>query len=467
MPLTLERYAEAAFAVRKLRGDDAIQSALAAMGVTKEEWEETIEAWAPKLEDPDRLAEFHELYFKVEAAAQARIVVPKFESPNFEPPNSESLSFQVLVAGAVSQALATTKAEDAVTKRLDIANLVHVGPAWAKRMEANPWLKTTFALLVQKGMANTCDYVFHQQRLRPGELVRVRRCPFCMATKGTATTSAYIYCDYCGRLFDYDDSKISQDPRSVQHYIAELVMNEVTIPQQKAAFEDGDKEMYARLMYWKNALMMDVCPAFYSPRIADPVYRKRLLEDTVVPMAVESRFDEASVLAGRAARTAQMEANASLGPNGLNVELVLRAFEVTNASFEIDAAIYERQGIFAIHPDQTDRELYLYMNRSIFVRPFLGFLYGDDGDRLLEAAGVTAEYKVTTVADLESRGCGNCASKVLLPPGATETLCEACGHMLSNRILACTDCGSGVAVPREATDSNLKCAFCSSEFRLA
>ncbi len=450
--MTLQEYANASVALVGLSDATEIYAALAAMGISKEVWDQTQQDWGPKLADPEVLAQFHALYN---------------EALNSSGPSFELPSFETYIAGAVALSKGKTMEEVAAGQGLEMKAFMQAGQTWMERIEGDPWLKTHYALMVQKGIVSSDGFEREVDRWIPGQMVRARRCPFCQATKDTPPATAYIYCDYCGRLFDYDSSKSTEDPRSLDSDDVEVALNEVTIAMQKAAFEANDKAEYARILNWKNGLMMEVCPKVYSPRIGDPQYRQRLLEGVLVPQGVETRFDEPYVLAGRAVSAANEQANATLGANGLNLQRVLEALQISLSLFAIEADILERVGVFERHPDGLDKELFLYINRSCFVRPWLGYLSGTDGDQLLAAAGVKAEYMSAVEVDLVTRGCGQCGAKVLTPPSATTSMCESCGHMLSKQVCGCPKCGARIGVPAETQTLELKCGFCDSQFRLA
>lgn len=450
--MTLQEYANACAGLVGLSDATEIYAALAARGVSKNMWDQTQVDWAPKLAAPEVLAQFHALYNEA-----LNSTAPSFELP----------SFDAYIAGAVAVSKGKAMEEVAAGQGLEMRAFMLAGQKWTERIEADPWLKTHYALMVQKGIVNSDGFEREVSRWVPGQMVRARRCRVCQATKDTPPATAYIYCDYCGCLFDYDSSKSTEDPRSLDSDDVEAALNEVTVSMQKAAFKANDKAEYARILHWKNGLMMDVCPNVYSPRIGDPQYRKRLLEGVLVPQGVETRFDEQYVLAAREVSAANHQANASFGQKGLDLQRVLEALQCSLSLFAIEADILERVGVFERHPDGVDKELFLYISRSCFVRPWLGSLSGSDADQLMTAAGVRAEYKSAVDIDLVSRGCGHCGANVLTPPSGKASMCESCGHMLSKRVFSCPKCGAGIGVPAETLSQELKCGFCNSEFRLA
>ena len=72
-------------------------------------------------------------------------------------------------------------------------------------------------------------------------------CPSCGGPKKLVSASAYVYCDYCGALADFDFSRACSDasmPLPGPEY-ARLVNG--LQPQLKAALQTGDRESYRAL----------------------------------------------------------------------------------------------------------------------------------------------------------------------------------------------------------------------------
>ena len=89
---------------------------------------------------------------------------------------------------------------------------------------------------------------------------------------------------------------------------------------------------------------------------------------------------------------------------------------------------------------------------------------------ILKCTGTEASIPVTVAeaanVELETRGCGHCGANVLRPSAATQSLCESCGHMLSDRVVACSNCSAPIGLPSKMSGTELKCGFCNTEFSL-
>ncbi|HUH04168.1 MAG TPA: hypothetical protein VML75_19355 [Kofleriaceae bacterium] len=334
---------------------------------------------------------------------------------------------------------------------------------WMDRFARDSWLETYFQLRVQKGVSKRTGRAPREANAvyGPGNLVRGRRCHHCGGLKVTRPSTAYVYCDYCATLFDYDPYVAVSDPTALDPDMVDRQLARVTAEPMRQAVAAGDRVEYGRIARWQTDVATEICPAAYSPRIRDPDYRRRFVDGVLVPWTVATRFDPAAHAQGR--RVGEAQQRALHKPTLANfLELLARSQQL----WAIEAELLEREGVFAAHPDGLDRGHYLYVNASCFVRPWLAALFEPDQQQLLAAAGVTCEYIAMPKVDMCTRGCGGCGQELSIPVGSKRFVCESCGFVLDilNRAFPCAGCGGSVCLPDRATDAI--CAYCGAHWTL-
>jgi hypothetical protein len=344
---------------------------------------------------------------------------------------------------------------------LDMRRFTLAGYQWKARGEEDPRLGVYLALRTKKGIVERTHEAERSQFAvyGPGNLVRARRCRACGALKAVKPTTAYIYCDYCATLFDYDsliefrdDASLGSD--DVDRALVAVVQDELT-----EAFRRGDRAAYARTYSWIVEVLTEICPLAYSPRIKDEEYRARFIHDLIVPWTVLTQFDERSRADSAKFATARDRAirNPKLGS-------ILELFGVARQAWEYEVELFEREGLFARHPDRYDPALYIHVNASIFARPWLAVLDDADQKRLLAATGVASEYVPAPEVSFSSCGCGQCGAELQVPAGSTRMVCVACGHVLElgARTFGCRNCGRPLSMPARGTD--VVCGSCNARW---
>ena len=121
--------------------------------------------------------------------------------------------------------------------------------------------------------------------------MRARRCRNCGALKAVKPLTAYVYCDYCATCFDYDASVEFRDRTALDSDDVDRALGAVVAGELNAAFLAGARETYARIFAWQVEVSIEVCPIAYSPRVKDLSYRRRFVDDLIVPWQVLTTFD--------------------------------------------------------------------------------------------------------------------------------------------------------------------------------
>ncbi len=299
-------------------------------------------------------------------------------------------------------------------------------------------------------------------RSRPvGEaaFVRARRCTRCGAPKQTRARTAFIYCDYCAAYFDYDLEIASQAAGSVDPRYAWQSLMTGYREELRAAREANDPGRLARLWREFYTYCTLMCPAACSPRQRDPAWRRAVVDGYLVPIAVAKSFDAAWGEAVRDVERAEdaIERDAAGRVRWPGLLAVLRLWE---RALALEAALAERGGLFAAHPDGLERELFLRVNRAELARKWLGQVDAEGGRALVEELQLQRELIELPAATGGVHQCGVCGSAVPILAGAREVLCETCGWVLDARAVSvrCPSCAAPVALAVGARAG--RCSHC-------
>jgi LSD1 subclass zinc finger protein len=345
--------------------------------------------------------------------------------------------------------------------QLDARQFTLAGYQWKARGEQDKRLEVYVALRTKKRIAELTNAAERSQFaiIGPGNMMRARRCRNCGALKASKPTTAYVYCDYCALCFDYDLSVEFRDLTALDSDDVDRSLGAVVADELAEALAAGDRDAYARVLQWQIGISMEICPLAYSPRVKDPTYARRMLNDVLVPWAVLTAFDDKSREGG-----SEFQALLRTAMKSRALSDILALYTVARAAWEHEVALFDRAGLFARHPDGYDGTMYLYVNASIFVRPWLAVLSPPDQQRLLVTAGVACDYIPAPQVAFAACGCGQCGRPFQVPAGAQRMVCEGCGHVLEvgDRQFPCRSCGSPLSLPAGGTD--VVCGACNARW---
>lgn len=293
------------------------------------------------------------------------------------------------------------------------------------------------------------------------------RCGACGAPKITTPRTAYVYCDYCGALMDWDFQIACQTAGSSAPGPAYEALRLMLHPKLEAARLARDvgalREAHARLL----DLHMTDCPASYSPRIGDPAYREALLAYQVAYIA-DAELDPDVSRASKAVDVAAHRLAWIPGPNGtrlVRTDTFVTLWHSFRESTRVNERLIGGRDITAGHPDSPSADLLRRMGDSIFVQAWLPVLDPATAAGLLAEAGLKTEYEPVPDVPLHDRRCAQCAATVQVPEGARRAICESCGHALDvEHPIFCPHCGGPLAFPAGKTAG--ACAYCQAEVRL-
>jgi LSD1 subclass zinc finger protein len=296
------------------------------------------------------------------------------------------------------------------------------------------------------------------------EFVKQVDCPRCGAPKRLPSTTAYLYCDHCGALVDYDFRLANAETNAG---LTNTVFHRLVAPVQpylNQARAAGDADRYRELYRPVFAEWLRQCPQAASPRArTDEDFRERMV-DYLTGCTVKRDFDPNLAALDRqlVLATQQLERwpNAD-GPWRVSSG-IWNVAALFKQQMELTYQMLDKAGVLAMDPDEAPSGVPLRMEYSTFCQGWVPHLAPADGDRLLAMFGLTAEYKRADVTDAQTRKCGNCGDELHVLPGANAVVCESCGRKLdiAGGEVPCQNCGAPLSFP--VGTSRIECPYCKS-----
>jgi DNA-directed RNA polymerase subunit RPC12/RpoP len=254
-------------------------------------------------------------------------------------------------------------------------------------------------------------------------------CPTCGAPKERPSATAYVYCDYCGSLADYDFAKACevplQRPGPVYETLAAALRPEIDAAMA-ARDEAACRAVHARLFdAWVAA-----SPSSVPPRAREATYRARYVA-YLAEGAVVTAFD--ATAQALQARVTEATSRLAFYQDGTHVRVHPRVFapfvDAVFAQLDHAAILHEARGVYAMQPDGASAELQQRIGCSLFAQGWLPMLDESSAIALLERTKLRVEY-VDTDAVAADASCRSCGAPVPLLAGAKRVVCESCGNVL-------------------------------------
>lgn len=243
-------------------------------------------------------------------------------------------------------------------------------------------------------------------------------CPHCSAPRTRPSPSAFVYCDHCGELADYDFTLAAPFAPGP---VFEQMRTELAPALAAARTADEARAVQRRLF----AAFVEACPQCVPVRARDPDYRARYIA-WLAEGAVVTAFDpEASALAAAMQRTVEHLGFATIEgrtrvANFAALFAAMLAFEARN-----DQLFAE---VYALHPDAAPRELQRRIGFSLFAQGWLPYLDEAEATSLLERTGLRADYDPVGTVATRTWPCASCGAPLELVAGARRVVCEHCGR---------------------------------------
>ena len=274
------------------------------------------------------------------------------------------------------------------------------------------------------------------------------RCPSCGAAKSRPSATAYVYCDFCGSLADYDFRKACEQPRSMPGPVYEKLSAKLK-PQCEKALLANDREKYLELQTELFDAYVEACPNAVPVRVGDAIFRLAFVAHsagccTVIAFDDEyKKISEAMTQATAALQWTQHEGATRVSHKSFKAMLdtVVAAQERTYSD--------ELYSQYAPHPDGAGADLLKRIGYSGFVQGWLPYLHEATTKLLLETTGLKQEYLTVETNASALLNCGFCKNTVPVFAGAKQCVCEQCGHKLEiEQGIRCDGCGSHLAVDK-------------------
>ncbi|HET9898838.1 MAG TPA: hypothetical protein VFQ44_28275 [Streptosporangiaceae bacterium] len=314
-----------------------------------------------------------------------------------------------------------------------------------------------FSAALQQQLKHARERVFSYS-----DYVKQVDCARCGAPKQLPTKTAYVYCDHCGALTDYDFRAGNFDTSAA---LSNQVYGALVGPIQPAldiCAATGDKDRYRSLIRPVYAEWIRQCPYANSPRAtSDPEFQERTITYLVEAM-VSTEFDKDVQAIGRQLATATAQLRRIPLPNG--------DYHISDGIWQV-AALYKQQmekryevlaasGVLALDPEQAPVAVWLRMEYSYFCQNWLPKIPPADVDRFLGFFGLRGEYSQLKIANPETKKCGGCGDELTTVPGAQAVVCESCGRKLdiAGGDVRCQRCGAQLAFPVKT--AAIDCPYC-------
>jgi DNA-directed RNA polymerase subunit RPC12/RpoP len=277
---------------------------------------------------------------------------------------------------------------------------------------ASPWVELPWDLM--------------GQNVKP-RVLRVS-CHECGAPRTRPSVSAYVYCDHCGALVDYDFAVVKDQPLAQPGPVHEALRAKLA-PALDAARETGDVAGYRALQRELFDAWALACPDATPVRTRDPEYRARYVAwlaegDTVAAFDAGVRALEAAM---RAAIAGLAFAHVDGKPRVASEPFRVLADAVFAYESGRDALLAP---VYAMHPDGAPRALQRRIGHSLFVQGWLPYLGEADAQALLDRTGLAAVYDELPPPEVRAMPCNRCGSPLEILAGARRVVCEHCGRLV-------------------------------------
>ena len=292
-------------------------------------------------------------------------------------------------------------------------------------------------------------------------------CSQCGAPKSRPSTTAYIYCDFCGSLMDYDFRMANANTNAgITNTIYSRIMMTVQMPLMQAKARN-DRDAVRQIYKQVFTQWLQECPNAASPRaIKDMEFRKQFI-DYCAECAVIKDMDpnQATLQVKMDGLVARLQRIPTPGGAWMAAGPFWEYAALFKEQMEGTYALIRQLGADQLDPDHASPEVALRMEYTTFCQAWLPHLSAADGERVLKFYGLNSEYDEVQPHESEQRHCGSCGSDVEALPGAKQVVCESCGFTLDvgSQAIPCQKCGALLSFP--VSTNHVVCPYCSTDTR--
>ena len=319
---------------------------------------------------------------------------------------------------------------------------------------------------ISAGLPKAEDVLPESLKARSQFIKRVN-CSQCGAPKSLPSPTAYIYCDYCGSLMDYDFRMANADTNAgLTNTVFHRLIATMQIPLMQAKTR-GDREAYRQIYRRVFTQWLEECPLAASPRAkTDMTFRSQLIDYFAECAVVKDLDSQQAILQVKMdALTAALQ----------RIPIPGSAWRVSGPFWEYAAlfkqqmettyTLLKKEGVLAMDPDHAPSGVPERMEYSTFCQAWLPHLSSEDGERLLKYYGLAAEYDEFKPQQTDTHQCGTCGSEIHSLPNAKNVVCDSCGFLIdvASQAVTCGKCGALLSFPVLA--NHVLCPYCSTDTR--
>jgi hypothetical protein len=208
----------------------------------------------------------------------------------------------------------------------------------------------------------------HPSLFAHSEFVKKVSCPRCGARKQLPSRTAYLYCDHCGALVDYDFRLANADTNAA---LSNTVFHQLMAPVQaraQRARAERDADGYRAVMREVFTEWIEQCPRAVSPRATDDLDFRRRMVHYLVESTLCKDFDPslAALEEQLDAQTAALRRIPRPGEPWLVSDGIWPVATLFRALMEQTYLRLEAAGVLALDPDQAPPGVPLSMEYSTF-----------------------------------------------------------------------------------------------------
>jgi len=304
--------------------------------------------------------------------------------------------------------------------------------------------------------------------IAPPEPGFVKRCScvVCGAPKKLPTVTAYVYCDYCASLIDYDLRRACEGDTTPGPAYAAAVNSAHAASQ--AAIAAGDRDTYRGLQKKVYEAYVAYVPMAVSHRAKNDLSYRRASVGYLAETAVARAFDPTAqaVEAEMKQRVMGLRYGGNMMSPTVSPDSFWPVVETLRKQIESSTALYRSAGLADLDPDHAGH-LIGKLAWSGFCQGWLGMLPTETAGQLLEQVGLKNKYVPVQAQDGQPRHCGGCGGEFRALPGANATICDGCGRKIDvgSSEIPCANCGGTMTLPVGA--DRVACPFCQSQVERA
>ncbi|MBX3096635.1 MAG: hypothetical protein KF812_07215 [Fimbriimonadaceae bacterium] len=294
--------------------------------------------------------------------------------------------------------------------------------------------------------------------------VKKTTCHTCGAAKTLAPKTAYVYCDFCGSLTDYDFQKACEMPMQMPGPAYEALIHETNADAQLAR-QTSDQEAFLAIQRRLFDRWVELCPNAVSPRAkSDPEYRQQLVEymaQTATINEFDPTYQQYAALVKQ--QTMQIQWTGTFPKMQCSGETFWPLYQTVKDQLAHSYGLLRSAGILDMHPDQAPESLQQRMTWSMFCQGWLPTLGPEDSQRMIEDAGLKGEYTKLEPVETTTRKCGGCGGDLQMLPGAKVIVCEGCGTRIdvAEPEVNCRNCAGAISFP--VGKNRVQCPYCKAE----